>query len=48
MSVSLPRDLLYFAATAFFGAVICIPAATTFRGDRKGNAAKHNPKFVVL
>jgi len=49
MSVSFPRELLYFAATtaAFFGAVICVPAATTFGGDRKGNPAKRNLKFIA-
>jgi hypothetical protein len=49
MSVSFPRELLYFAATAatFFAAVICVPAATAFGGDRKGNPAKHNPKFIA-
>jgi len=45
-----PKELLHFAATAatFFGAVICVPAAATFGGDRKGSPAKHNPKFIAL
>jgi len=49
MSVSFPRELLYFAATAatFFGAVICVPAAAAFGGDRNGNPAKRNPKFIA-